>query len=644
MESNLLSISKIFTERIFRIPDYQRGYAWTEKQLKDFYNDLIQIEKGKNHYTGVLTLENVPEGNCNQWHDDLWIIESRGYSPYYIVDGQQRLTTTIILIKSILETTEKFGEQFNYSPLSDIERKFIFDSKDKGVSRSYIFGYDKDNPSYEFLKTEIFKETSETSSQKQETIYTSNLIKAKEYFLEKLEDKSKDELELLYRNLTQHFLFNIYTITTDIDTFIAFETMNNRGKELSLLELLKNRLIYLSTKLSCDIYDKQRLRKKINECWKSVYHNLGKNKDNPLDDDKFLFNHFLTYFNHDREQVVRLKRSTVSGSKTRYSKILLEEKFTLNNIKLEKLDLEEISKYVDNLQLSVKIWYEIFNPFDSNFDPEIIKYLDKINRLNDEKSPQLILTFFHFEKKKNTRIEFLKSYERLLFIKSLGNYRSSMFRSFWSDLYDLSIKLKNKEIDSDKLIQQIKKNSKDLLDDDSIDALIRQFRQFGFYRWRGCKYFLFEYDYFLFEISKTERNKLNWNDFVSSDYNTIEHIYPQKPKADCWKEPYASFSLDQRIKLQDSLGNLLPLSNRKNSSLGNKCFKDKVGNSKNTVGYRYGCYAENEITNYNQWTSKEILERGIKLLDFMEKRWKIKIGDSSKKKEMLGLDFLSDEK
>ena len=44
METTLLTLSKIFTERLFRIPDYQRGYAWTEKQLKDFWSDLEQLE------------------------------------------------------------------------------------------------------------------------------------------------------------------------------------------------------------------------------------------------------------------------------------------------------------------------------------------------------------------------------------------------------------------------------------------------------------------------------------------------------------------------------------------------------------------------------------------------------------------------
>ena len=42
-------------------------------------------------------------------------------------------------------------------------------------------------------------------------------------------------------------MFNIHEIADDYDVFVAFETMNNRGKKLTNLELLKNRLIYLTT-------------------------------------------------------------------------------------------------------------------------------------------------------------------------------------------------------------------------------------------------------------------------------------------------------------------------------------------------------------------------------------------------------------
>lgn len=85
METSLISISKIFTERLLRIPDYQRGYAWTSKEISEFWNDVIFLENDKNHYVGVLTLEDVPSKNISNWVEDHWIIQAKNYSPYFIV-------------------------------------------------------------------------------------------------------------------------------------------------------------------------------------------------------------------------------------------------------------------------------------------------------------------------------------------------------------------------------------------------------------------------------------------------------------------------------------------------------------------------------------------------------------------------------
>jgi uncharacterized protein with ParB-like and HNH nuclease domain len=47
------SLDSLFKEKIFRIPDYQRGYAWQHEQLKDFWEDLVNLADGRSHYTGV---------------------------------------------------------------------------------------------------------------------------------------------------------------------------------------------------------------------------------------------------------------------------------------------------------------------------------------------------------------------------------------------------------------------------------------------------------------------------------------------------------------------------------------------------------------------------------------------------------------
>ena len=109
--ADLFSISEIFDKRILRIPDFQRGFSWGERQLEDFWDDIEKVASDKIHYTGLITIEKVQivTNNIAKWKDTLFLVEQveGNYTPFYIVDGQQRITTAIILISSILERFHK---------------------------------------------------------------------------------------------------------------------------------------------------------------------------------------------------------------------------------------------------------------------------------------------------------------------------------------------------------------------------------------------------------------------------------------------------------------------------------------------------------------------------------------------------------
>lgn len=320
----LKSLSSIFEHRIIRIPDYQRGYAWQEHQLNDFWEDLIHLSPERVHYTGVLTLEPVAPEYWQRWESDLWIIEGKGYKPFYIVDGQQRLTTSVILIQAILESVPADTE-LNFQSLAEIRQQYILHSAPTGIRQSYLFGYEKDNPSDEFLRTGIFLEKSASNSDDQ-TFYTRNLAKAKKFFEEKLAALSPKEVAEIYKKLTQKFKFNLYEIDAEIDVFVTFETMNNRGKPLSNLELLKNRLIYLSTLFPADSGSSE-LRNNINFTWKTIYEYLGRNPDKLLSDEDFLRNHWIMYYKFTRQ----------TGDD--YKNYLLDEKFTVQNVTHPKIQV-----------------------------------------------------------------------------------------------------------------------------------------------------------------------------------------------------------------------------------------------------------------------------------------------------------------
>jgi len=655
MESQLFSLSKIFTERVFRIPDYQRGYAWGETQLIDFWNDITQIEDGQNHYTGVIHLESVPAETFQNWHDDLWIIQDKSYEPVYVVDGQQRLTTSIILIEAIVE---KLGEQdsLNYTEKRDIVKKFISDSKDGGISKSYIFGYEKDNPSYEYLKTEIFLDNS-SKNQRQETIYTENLKNAKKFFQEKIKEFDIAGLEEVFKRVTQSLLFNIFAISDEVDVCVAFETMNNRGKRLSYLELLKNRLIYLSLKLDEPVSERVKLRSTINDCWRAIYHNLGRNKDNPLDDDAFLTAHWVI-FNFGRSERSKSKvRQRVNA--TRYAEIeysihdgspyssLLREIFVPKNLSAEdndekKITLHTIYSYVSSLQAAVEAWYWINNPQDSPFYEETKIWLRRISRMPSRNFSPLLLALFLSDDRGESRVSLLEEIERMIFLSHV-----SMVRNFYTTELsptEIAARLFSGESDIGDVLAEFRKVNKAIVESgDFVSLLQSAWSGRGFYTWSPIKYFLFEYDFYLKQKSKTVREKIDWEKFTNEykEFETVEHIYPREARARYWTDRFPQLTAKQRDALRDSLGNLLPLSRPKNAALSNRPFPEKRdGQPDATVGYRYGCYAENEVAKEDEWTPQKILERGLKMLVFMETRWGLDLGSHKSKKRMLGLDFL----
>ena len=103
------SLDSLFKEKIFRIPDYQRGYAWQHEQLKDFWEDLINLSSDRSHYTGVLTLKLIPQSEVAENSTEYWLVDD-SYKVLHIVDGQQRLTTFIIFLQALADFVKTLPE------------------------------------------------------------------------------------------------------------------------------------------------------------------------------------------------------------------------------------------------------------------------------------------------------------------------------------------------------------------------------------------------------------------------------------------------------------------------------------------------------------------------------------------------------
>jgi hypothetical protein len=149
---------------------------------------------------------------------------------------------------------------------------------------------------------------------------------------------------------------------------------------------------------------------------------------------------------------------------------------------------------------------------------------------------------------------------------------------------------------------------------------------------------LFEYEQQLQRKNRSNTAKIDWDEFTKSkeDYVTIEHIYPRKANKPCWKKDFGGFATKQKHQLLHSLGNLVPLAHRKNVSLSNDCFAEKKKPKRGRAGYYNGSYSEIEIAQENKWTPKCALKRGMDLLEFLEKRWEVTLGNPTQAQVLSG--------
>ncbi|NHA58470.1 hypothetical protein BGL59_07835 [Helicobacter pylori] len=306
----LLTLDGVIEKGVFEIPSYQRGYAWQMRQLKDFWNDLEHVSKlgDKFHYMHSLTLRESE----NEFES----------SAFEIIDGQQRLATSLILLGLLAKTTQNKDPKYSLINLEP-----ILSYKYYGLSEAFraIMGEEKD---LEKFKT---------------SFYAKNLIEAYEFFQEKIRNLPNTTLNKLLDALTKKMLFSVAELNDNrIDPFSSFETINNRGKDLSTLELFKNRLHFVAHKI-CDEEDLENLQQEINDTYTIVYYDLRSFEDDDLE--RFL-KHFIAYY--------------YGENSNKFKEKLLEMEFNAHR-KYDDANLDDEYEKIDELlfylSYSSKVWY-----------------------------------------------------------------------------------------------------------------------------------------------------------------------------------------------------------------------------------------------------------------------------------------------
>ncbi len=687
MDDKLKSLEELFERSIFRIPDYQRGYSWETLQLEEFWGDLSNLSLDKEHYTGMISLQKLDRAYMQgeDWNNEQWLLDEWGYSAYAVVDGQQRLTTIVILIQELVNFYKKMNpkkkenEIFVCSkPLSKIREDYLIIAKpDSKRIKTDRFSYEAKNSSFKYFKHEILGEPN--GGILTESFYTLRLAEAKKFFHDRLEEefasRGFDGIEEVFKKVTQNLKFIRFDIDRNFNVFVAFETMNNRGKNLSNLEILKNRLIYLTTILDGSPDEQLEVRKDVNEAWKDVYEYLGKNADKPLSDEDFLQDHWIIYFGYTR------------SNKVTYSSFLLDDYFNLNKVtrnrdedsyetnvidevetdldvseleidstivvsnKKEKLSLESIGKYVDSLKSLVPFWYLLQNPDASVLGEDVKEALVRLNRLQFAYFKPLITVLLSKQDlSSEDKVRALEKIERFIFLHfRLNNYKSTYKNSFF---WNMAHRFYTGEdgVDFDFIMREL--DQIEYLSDNKVATMSgllgnvdRLFKNYdGYYSCTSwIRYFLYEYE---LHLMNGQANQILFPETLfmknKDDKISVEHIYPQTDTDEYWVERFGKYSPEDREHYKGSLGNLLPLSLSINISMQNSSFEAKKYGTDRVRGYLKGSHSEQEVAGYDEWTAESILERGLKMLSFMEERFDFVIPNKADRVRMLGLGFIED--
>jgi uncharacterized protein with ParB-like and HNH nuclease domain len=684
---DLKSIHEIFTNRILRIPSYQRGFSWSNNkpidpgskeplknvkgELKDLWDDLFNIQENSWHYTGLLTMVEVKN------KDYTWLPD---HTQYAIVDGQQRITSILILLSVIIEKAKLLNHLLGIEENAAEIRYLLID---RGA-KAYIFGYEKDNPSDKFFRKHILK-LDEVEDDSDESVYTENLLKARVFFgtmvglcINRENTDEKTALQNLYNQVTGSLRFNEYILPEELDEYVVFETMNNRGKPLSELEKLKNRLMYLNDKFELVekdidnsdksnsillIAQKEAFGAAINQAWITIYKSLGQNKLRPLNDEDFVKNHWITYFGNYKRNVANV-----------YANYLFDEYFNLQSVYNKTLTISDTERYVKSLQKCSIWWNKLNNPaFFKTEEFALRSAIEGIHRVGLKTSFKPLLLAILSRKDRNdfiTTINTLEKYSFKIFDVSdrQSNTGDSKIYSLAHDVYLNYKDVKETELEIINYTQQY--YWFDLFKNQCIE-LFKTGHQQGFYKWSGIHYFLFQYDNYLrnFNNTSTKSSQLTWADFHSK--NSIEHILPQSAtlslkaytdqrakgktgvKSDYDKiqndwSAFKEYKPSERKQLANSIGNLLAISSSDNSSFSNDPFLFKVdqgnkGDQYKNRGYTYDSMSAMLIASQNpEWTPEAIVKKGLDMLkylcEFIGEDYN-KLSDEVKY-QVLGLEFM----
>lgn len=519
IESQDSDVESLLDSSYFHIPRFQRPYSWDEENIADFWNDIISNQTD-DYFIGSM------------------VVFKKTKQQFGVVDGQQRLTTITILLCVL---RDKFLEIGAHDLAEGVHQ--LIERKDRNNKDEYVLKTETSFPYFQEIIQKFNEDPDVDVKIKSEEM---NLQAAHKKFIHlvneaidavdsdsTIPDDKKQNIKLDKLVSLRDSVFNLkiifITLENEDDAYIIFETLNTRGKDLALTDLVKNHFAkHLKAKGQVD-------HTKLK--WEGLLDTIH-NSSEDISTDTFIY-HFWA---------------------SRYESIPQKKLFKTFKKKVTKSNAKDFLAYlVDDAKLYRSL-YETSYQWTKN-ENEVIRSLGAMNMFKLSQPIPATLSLIRAYRAsiiKYARLrDALKAIENFHFqFTAITSSRSSggisaMYSSFAQKLYDCS-----SPQDAADEIDALKAKLKKRLP--SQDEFKVAFKEVGYTNSNSKQKNLVRYILRKFAEHYQYKYPADFDDL------TIEHIHPQSKMNDGWGE-----------SIVGSLGNLIYLDGDMNVNLDDKDYKAK---------------------------------------------------------------------
>ena len=534
----------------FTIPVYQRNYNWEEKQCETLLKDILEVAKNEQEPSYFI-------GSIVYIHEGVYGLGKKEFS---IIDGQQRLTTIVLLLIALYHKYEEFNESEIKNMIFD---RYLVDRYMQDLNKIKLVPPGKNlNILKNILENNIYSIENKDN----------NMVKNYLFFLSKL--NNVELMEKIITGIEKLIYVDVALEKGKDNPQRIFESLNSTGLDLSQGDLIRNFIL-----MDLDRDDQIRI---YEDYWVEIENNTKVIKNNKIE---VKISDFMRDY-------LTLKLGNIPNKNRVF------EQFKNN---YEYMSKENLEKELKNIRHYSKIYKYILNPHEEenkkiNIHLRYLKLLDY-----NVVIPFLMGVYNDYQCKVIDEKEFIKIMDLLqsyLWRRYICGEATGILNKTFMNLYF--------KIDHGSYYDSLEKHlvntnfpsDRSLKDELKIKPVYKDKEKLMY----------------VFERIENE----NHNEKLDFENLTIEHIFPQKPGKH-WKNKFSDIEYEKMMSFKNTISNLTLTGS--NSNLGNKSFEEKRDMEK--FGYKDSkIYLNKWISEQTEWNLNKLDERFNELFHIIIKIWK----------------------